>query len=288
MSLIPLNTPKKLSIMKNIKLILSSFLFACGVLFVACDKNEEADSTAQVVSVPEIAYKNASDAYVYGAGNTHIYTDLPDVIAVAVDSIYGFEGGYGGKTGKDSIKILKTEVLGWPDTTAIGASSLNFQKYNRGNYRVTTSVNIVIAGPIPNPGPTALEGLYKRTANGFIIEVKKVFDGVYVIDNPGGAAVGPFPYLLYNHVSSTGVDSLAFPIQGNECGGGTQLVGPTAPFDLVSSEYTAKYPPIIAATAPVTLQWRVFTFSSAKKTALQPGNGGLCTWGVPVRTFEKQ
>lgn len=276
------------SIMKNIIFTLSSFLFGLVFFFAACDKSNGIDSVPQAVSIPYIAIKYANDAYVYGVGNTHIYSDLPDVIAIAVDSIYGFEGGYGGKTGMDSVKILKTEVLGFSDTVAIGASSIGFEKFNKGNYRVTTSVNIVIAGPIATPGPTAMEGFYKRTANGFVIELKKVFDGVYVIDNPGGAGVPPFPYLFYNYASSSGTDSLAFPIQGNECGGGLQLVGPTAPFGLISSAYSASYPPIISATSPLTLQWRVFTFSTAKPSSLQPGNGGLCTWGVGIRTFVKQ
>jgi hypothetical protein len=134
-----------------------------------------------------------------------------------------------------------------------------------------------------------MEGGYLRAATGVTIQLKKVFDGVYVIDNPGGGAgVTLFPYLFYNYKSSSGTDSLAFPIQPNECGGGLQLVGPTAPFSKRASEYAASYPPIIASTAPLTFQWRVFTYSSSSASALQPGNGGLCTWGVGVRTFVKQ
>lgn len=274
--------------MKNKILLFSSFLACCVLFILACDKKVEIDSVAQPISIPFIAIKYVSDAYVYGVGNTYIYSDIPEVVAIAVDSVYGFEGGYGGKTGFDSIKIYKNEVLGWPDTVSIGAASISYQKYSKGNYRVVTGSNIVIAGPIPNPGPTALEGLYKRTSNMFVIELKKVFDGVYVIDNPGGADVTPFPYLFYNYESSSGTDSLAFPIQGNECGGGLQLVGPGAPFSLPSSEYSSKYPPVITTLSPVTLSWRVFTFASASASTVQPGNGGLCTWGVGVRTFVKQ
>jgi hypothetical protein len=200
----------------------------------------------------------------------------------------GFEGGYGGKTGSDSIKILKSEILTWPDTVGLGGKAVTVEKFNKSNFRTTVTTNIVIAGPIANPGPTAMEGGYLRAATGVTIQLKKVFDGVYVIDNLGGANVAPFPFLFYNYKSSTGVDSLAFPIQPNECGGGAKLVGPTAPFSLRASEYSTQYPPIIASTAPLTLQWRVFTFSSASNSAVQPGNGGLCTWGVGVRTFVKQ
>lgn len=276
--------------MKNIILSFSSLLLGSVLFLAACDHTDEKDSKSQVVSQPQIAYKNASDAYVYGVGNTHIYSDLPDVIAVAVDTVYGFDGGYGGKTGADSVKINKTEIADWPDTNSVGAISIVLYKYNKGNYRVSTGTNIVIAGQNPNPGPTAMEGIYKRSSNGFAVEIKKVFDGVYVIDNPGGAAVAPFPYLLYNYKSSSGTDSLSFPNQANECGGGTQLVAPTAPAGLKASEYLKNYPPQISSLAPVTFKWKVFTYSTAKASATQPGDGvALCTWGsTAVRTFVKQ
>ena len=158
---------------------------------------------------------------------------------------------------------------------------------NKSNYKVALSSNIVIAGAISNPGPTAMEGTYKRTSNGVLIEIKKVFDGVYVIDNPGGAGVPPFPYLLYNHRNSSGGDSLAFPIQTNPCGGGLQLVGPSAALSLSSAEYTASYPPAITATSPLTFSWKVLEFPEARPGSVNPG-AAACQWGTGVRTFEKQ
>ena len=274
--------------MKNKILIFSSLLLAGSILFVAaCKKIEDADSTVTLTSIPFVYQQNINDAYVYGQGATTIYSDIPDVVAIAVDTVVGFEGGYGGKTGMDTIQVKKSDILGWPDTVGLGGKSITFEKFNKANYKVTITSNIVIAGAIPNPGPTAMEGIYKRTANGVLIEIKKVFDGVYVIDNPGGAGVAPFPYLLYNYRSSSGGDSLAFPIQPNPCHGGLQLVGPTAPLSLTSAEYTSTYPPAITATSPLTVSWKVFEFSSARPTSLHPG-AALCQWGVGVRTFEKQ
>ncbi len=278
--------------MKNKLFYFSSFVAACLLVIAACTKTEDPDSVTHQVSIPYIpdGYKFMQDAYVFGVGNTHIYSSLPEVVAVAVDSIYGFEGGYGGKTGSDSIDIHRSEILGWPDTVSVGAGSLLFEKYTRGNYRVQVGTNVVIAGPIPNPGPTAMEGLYKRNGNNYVIELKKVFDGVYVIDNPGGAAVAPFPYLFYNYAGFNGQDSLAFPNQGNECGGGTQLVGSSAPCCLTANDYSNQYPPLITNASPLTVAWKVFTYSSASKTAVQPGAGAaLCTWGsTATRTFVKQ
>ena len=273
--------------MKNKILMLSSVLAGCILLVAACQKIEDADSTVVSTSIPIVYEQNIDDAYVYGQGQTHIYTDIPDVVAIAVDTVVGFEGGYGGHTGSDTIKILKSDILGWPDTVALGGKSITFEKFNRANYKVSITSNIVIAGAIANPGPTAMEGTYKRTSNGVLIELKKVFDGVYVIDNPGGAGVAPFPYLFYNYRNSSGGDSLAFPIQPNPCHGGLQLVGPGAPLSLTSADYSTQYPPAITATSPLTFSWRVLEFPSARSSSANPG-AALCQWGTGVRTFEKQ
>lgn len=273
--------------MKNKILLISSIVTGCVLFSVSCNKLEEGDSVPRPTSIPFVAIQYIEPAYVYGLGNTSIYKDVPDVVAIAVDSIVGFEGGYGGKTGADSVKVLKSDILGWPDTTGIGGYGITFEKFNKANYKVTIGSNIVIAGAIANPGPTAMEGTYKRTANGVLIELKKVFDGVYVIDNPGGAGVPPFPYLFYNYKSSSGNDSLAFPIQPNPCGGGLQLVGPGAPNSLTSADYSEQYPPQITATAPLTLSWRVYEFPSASPSSGHTG-AALCQWGLGVRTFEKQ
>ena len=274
--------------MKNIMLTLSSLLLGCAFFFAACDKKEEIDSVAQRVSIPYIAISYLQDVYIYAQGSTSIYTDIPNVVAVAVDSVYGFEGGYGGKTGMDSIKLLKSEILGFGDTTKLGGSSYSFQKYSKGNYRVTQSAAVVIAGANNNPGPTALEGNYLRAATGYLMAVSKVANGVYLITNPGGAAsVASNPYLLYNYRSSLGQDSLSFANQTDNCGGGLQLVSPAAPNGLTSADYSALHPPIISNPSPLTFQWRIYEFPTASATATHPG-AALCNWGLGVRTFVKQ
>lgn len=275
----------------NINLIL--IILASLFVITACEKtNNEGSSTPIATSLPYLVEDSIfiNAAYVYGFGHTNVYNDIPNVVAIAEDTVVGFPGGYGGKTGRDHIHILKSDITGWPDTVAIGGYSLNFEKFNSASYKASIGTNIVIAGPIqaPNkPGPTDLAGTYKRTSNGVLIELKKVFDGVYVIDNPGGAGVPPFPYLFYNYDDGSGGNKLVFPIQPNPCGGGLQLVGPTAPFNLTSADYSNLYPPIITATSPLTLQWRVFEFPAAKASAINDGTA-LCQWGLGIRTFEKQ
>jgi hypothetical protein len=268
----------------NIIFLLSALLFVA----TSCDDTEEVKSTPKATSIPFIAESFIEPAYVYGFGQTNIYNDIPDVVAIAVDSVVGFVGGYGGKTGMDSIKVLKSDIISWPDTVAVGGYSLTFQKFNKAEYKATLGTNIVIAGSIPNPGPTDLAGTYKRTSNGFLIEIKKVFPGVYVIDNPGGAGVLPFPYLLYNYDDGSGGDKLVFPIQPDPCPpSGLQLVGPTAPNGLSSADYSTNFPPIIAARTPLTLQWRVYEFPQANPNSTHTGEA-LCQWGLGIRTFEKQ
>jgi len=168
--------------MKNKTLIPSVFLAGCFLLIMACHKIEDKDSTVIATSIPFIVDQNIEDAYVYREGQTSIYSDIPDVVAIFVDSIVGFEGGYGGKTGSDTIKILKSDITGWPDTVTLGGKSITFEKFNKANYKATITSNIVIAGAIPNPGPTAMEGFYLRAATGVTIELKKVFNGVWCLE----------------------------------------------------------------------------------------------------------
>ncbi len=278
--------------MKNKILFLSTLLSGCLLFFAACEKTPDSDSIVQPTSVPYIGKQFIEDFYVYGTGNVTIMDDVPDIVAIAVDTILGFEGGYGGKTGSDSIQIKKSEILEWPVINGAGTYSISFQKFNRGNFKIIlTSAIIVLSVTNDNPGPTNLQGSYLRAASNYVLNVKKALDGVYIVDNPGGAAtVAPFVYLLFNYKSSSGNDSLDFPIQPNPCGGGLQLVSPNAPAELPSSDYSAQYPPQITSTAPLTLSWKVFTFDEASPISVQPGAGvALCQWGSgSVRTFIKQ
>lgn len=274
--------------MKSKILYFASFCVGCILLVQACAKSEDPDSVAKPTSQPFIAINNLDDVYIYGEGNTHIYSDLPDVIGVAVDSVLGFEGGYGGKTGQDSVKILKTE-LSFGDTVAVGGSSFSVYKYNKGNFRVSLGSSMVIASANNNPGPTALEGIYKRnTAAGYLLSVSKVANGIYLITNPGGAAsVAAVPYLLYNFKSSVNTDSLSFACQTDGCGGGLQLGAPGCPLGLTSAVYTAEHPPTIATYTPITFKWVVLEFPSTKPSSVNYGVG-TCAWGTATRTFEKQ
>ncbi|MBK8425179.1 MAG: hypothetical protein IPL27_03995 [Lewinellaceae bacterium] len=111
--------------MKNKILNLSVLVGGCFLLMMACHKIEDNDSVVIATSIPFIAVQNVNSAYVYGEGQTSIYSDLPDVLAIAVDTIVGFEGGYGGKTGMDSIKILKSDITEWPDTVSLGGKTLS-------------------------------------------------------------------------------------------------------------------------------------------------------------------
>lgn len=274
--------------MKNKILYFTSFCAGCMLFAAACTKTEDADSVAKPASAPHLITSYLEDVYIFGEGNTAIYSTLPDVIAIAVDDVWGFEGGYGGKTGQDTVKIHKSEIT-FGDTVSVGGTSFVAHKYTKGNYRVSVGSSIVIASANNNPGPTALEGNYLRKGTSYLLDVKKVANGIYLITNPGGAAtIPPNPYLLYNFKSFTGMDSLSFAIQTDLCGGGTQLVSPGAPPGLKSSEYSAQYPPKIIQPSgpdPLTLTWVVYSFSAVDEDATQ---GVVCNWGGATRIFLKQ
>lgn len=277
--------------MKNKILFFTSLLAGCIIFAVACNKTEESDSVAKQASVPFVAVNNLDDVYIYVKGNTSIYSDIPDVVAVIVDTVSGFEGGYGGKTGMDSLKILKSDVYGFGDTIKVGGSSYSFQKYSKGNYRITISATVLVLDPSSansNPGPTNLEGDYLRAATGMVQRIKEISPGFYLIGNPGGApTVASKPYFLYNSKSIAGTDSLSFAIQTDLCDGGLQLVSPSAPPGLSSAEYTSSWPPAITSLSPITLSWKVFEFASADPSEINPSTN-LCNWGLGARTFVKQ
>lgn len=279
--------------MKNKIFLFSSILAACLLVIAACTKTEEADSVPHQTSRPYVAVNNLDEVYIYLEGHTTIYNDIPDTVAIVVDTVYGFEGGYGGKTGHDNLAILKSDVLGFDeaDTVSVGGTGYFFQKYSKGNYRITIPATVIILDPASsnaNPGPTNLEGVYRRTSNGYLLKIREIGPGFYLLGNPGGAAsVTNKPYFLYNSKNISGGDSLSFAIQTDLCDGGLQLVAPTAPLSLSSAEYSASHPPIISSMTPITLQWRVYEFPTAEASAVNPG-AAICTWGTGVRTFEKQ
>lgn len=273
--------------MRNIIPVL--LVASCMAFVTACNKKDFTASEAKAIAIPEVVELLAQESYVHGVGSGQVYNSIPDQVAMVVDSVYGFADGYGGKTGRDTAIIFKADVdkNGWPDTVGAGGYAVTFEKYNRHAFKAKVSINIVLAAPISNPGPTDIAGNYRRTANNFLISIVKVFNGVYVIDNPGGAGVPPTPYLLYNYRSSANKDSLAFPNQGNPCHGGLKLVDPAAPDGLRASDYDRTYPPAIVSLIPITLSWKVFEFPSASASSAHQGVA-LCQWGLGVRTFVKQ
>jgi hypothetical protein len=263
-------------------------IFTLTLFAVSCERDLETDSVAKATTIPEVVdFTNGT--YVFGLGSNTIFNTIPDTLGIIYDSVYGFEGGFGGKTGMDSAYLLKTDITSaWPDTTVPGANSITAQKYNLNNFKNSVTVTIVVVEPNENPGATDLAGTYKRTSNGYLIGISKISDGVYFLDNPGGAGVDPYPYVLKNYKDANGVDSLAFDIQANPCGGGLQLIGPSAPISGTSSaDYSAMYPPKITSKSPLTLSWIVMEFDAASPESTSSG-GGLCQWGAAIRTFQKQ
>jgi hypothetical protein len=276
--------------MKNRILSFFSLFVIVALLVTSCKKTVEIDSVPHRVSQPTVV-KLMDDAYYYGFGTTNIFNDLPNVVAIYVDTIYGFDGGFGGKTGSDSLLINKSDIVSWGDTTSLGAKSLAFKKvWNKGNYAVSTSTNMFILQPNTNPGPTSLEGTYLRASNGYLLKIAKAGPGIFVLQNPGGAAsVALRPYLLKNYKTTSGGDSLDFEIQEDNCGGGLQLVAPTTDnaSGLSAGTYRANNQPIISSMSPLTLQWKVYEFPEISDASVHQG-AALCNWGLGVRTFVKQ
>ena len=268
--------------MKNI-LILVTFSF----FILSCEKSDNVKSIQTIVSIPDIVENFTDPSYISATGTGGISALIPDTVGVAVDSIVGFANGFGGKTGKDTVYVLKSDLVAWPDTTSSGASTLSFEVFNLSNYKAVIAPTLILAGPLSNPGPSDLSGSYQRTSNGFIIDLTLVNTGVYLLTNHGGAAVDDNPTLLYNYRSSLGTDSLDFPAQTSSCGNALNLVSPSAPNALTIQQYDNLYPPQITSLSPITFSWKVFEFADTSPSTTHPG-AALCAWGLAVRTFVKQ
>lgn len=267
-----------------------SFVFFCAVL--SCTKAPFEDSINIIYPYPYPAEIYTTTKFIYTPGLVTVWEDLPDTLAKLTDDFVGFQNGWGGTHSRDSIYLTKNDLIGTlPQFNLVGDYILQFSKSNFAGYTYILEIQVTVIGSNLNPGPTDLEGNYKRTSNGHIIPIQKIYDGVYLIENLGGnAAVPAYPYLLYNYKSSTMVDSIVFPIQFNECGGGTQLVGPAATPGYPALFYANALPPIIEinTTAPVVFKWKIYSYETVNLNAIAP-TSAICTWGnAATRVFEKQ
>jgi len=265
-------------------------LFALTILIVAiiagCKKDFEL-SKIQDVNIPMVeSYMEPTYIYSLSSSGQSVFELIPDTLALLIDDVYGFENGFGGITGRDSLYLTKGMLM-WPDTTSSGANTIAVSAINLGGYKVTADAALIIVSDLEHPGPTDISGSFERTINSYVIHIEKLAAGVFLIDNVGGAAADGTSYLLYNYESSSGLDSLVFPIQEMSCGAGLKLVSPSASGDGTANSYNA-FPPEIISDFPLTFSWKVYEFPSTEGTAVHPEGGAYCAWGDGARIFVKQ
>jgi hypothetical protein len=151
--------------MNHIKAIIT---FLCFTLFFVSCKKETTDDVSKVFKVPSITIKSG------------------DVVQVPVGATYSDAGAeYTGEEGTTTtIQATNSTV----NTAQPGLYFVTYQQTSTSGVYETEAVRYVAVTSVNNP--VDYSGTYLRPATGESVFVSKVANGVYRVQNPGGAAVG--------------------------------------------------------------------------------------------------
>ena len=173
--------------MKNtFKYFFAAIALASTILVSGCEKDDTTDNLSKIVKVTYPGIKlNGDSTIVLLKGAT--YTDAG---AVLTDDITG---------AKSDIKPLIDTV----NVNRAGIYFVVFKAENSNGFITLTRRPVIVLDSAYN-GTVDLSGVFKRTANDALINIKKVNSGVYVVDNVGGFAAPPFaPVILIQTTDTT-------------------------------------------------------------------------------------
>jgi hypothetical protein len=211
----------------------------CATLF-GCAKEEDIISTdtqvghSKIVYFPEIAIKGER-LIILKQGGT--YTDA-------------------GANATLNNQTTTFSTVGSVDVSKPGVYDITYEAKNEQGFSATDWRTVVVIGP--DVSSNNFSGTYLRAATGVTCTWKKTADGVYEVDNPGGAASG------------VGYKVVVVNYQGNKIKMPRQLaVDPSSGSTGAVSSTTETYN---AAASPVTFSWIFLA-------------GG---YGTGLRTFTKQ
>jgi hypothetical protein len=147
------------------KAIITIFCFA---LFLFSCKKETTDDVSQVFKVPTITVKNG------------------EVTQVPVGANYSDAGAE--YTGEEGTTITIQAANNTVNTAVPGLYLITYQQTSTSGIYETEAVRYVAVTNVNNP--VDYSGTYLRPATGESVIVSKVANGVYRVQNPGGAASG--------------------------------------------------------------------------------------------------
>lgn len=174
------------------------YIFLAGAMLLsACTKNSEKVYTKMVTpTFPTITFKGAPVVTLSVGGS---YTDA-------------------GATGYDSITKTSTDltpISNNVDAANAGFYVVSFLTKNVYGYRTSADRLVLVTTISPSDD---ISGTYKRT-NGQIVHVVKAGTGLYTIDNVGGVAGAPAPFVFPYYIGFTDLNTFEGPSQNTPIGG---------------------------------------------------------------------
>ncbi|HEY9259304.1 immunoglobulin-like domain-containing protein [Chitinophaga sp.] len=175
------------------------YIFLAGAMLLsACSKNSEDVYTKMVTpTFPTITLKG-DPVVTLSVGGT--YTDA-------------------GATGYDSITKVSTELTPLSnnvDPANAGFYVVSFLTKNVYGYRTSADRLVLVTTISPSDD---ISGSYKRVGNNEIVHVVKAGTGLYTIDNVGGVAGAPAPFVFPYYIGFPDENTFEGPSQNTPLGG---------------------------------------------------------------------
>ncbi len=93
-----------------------------------------------------------------------------------------------GITAKEGTNDLKVTTTGTVNTNAVGVYALTYSATNKDGYSATSSRTVIVTSPDATAAANDFSGSYLRASTGQSAVWTKIGSGVYLVNNPGGAA----------------------------------------------------------------------------------------------------
>jgi len=114
-----------------------------------------------------------------------------------------------GITAKEGNNMLKVTTTGTVNTSVAGVYTLSYSATNKDGFSATSSRTVIVTGPDATAAANDFSGTYLRASTGQVATFTKIGSGVYLVDNPGGAANVSLVAVAFNQVG----DKIYLPSQ---------------------------------------------------------------------------
>ncbi len=177
-----MNTPMKLNMKKYLKFIGAALL--CVSIY-SCQKDNfdypEGNVGESTITNFPVFTMTGSKYVVVAKGGTYVE---PGIVA---------------KEGSNDLKVTTTGTV---NTATAGVYTLNYSATNKDGFSAKASRTVIVTGPDATAAANDFSGTYLRASTGQVATFTKIGSGVYLVDNPGGAANVSLTAVAFNQVGN--------------------------------------------------------------------------------------